>query len=475
MAQTPIRVRARTPSIPELGAARLSHPNLKWVDRANLKLEYRAPETLLPAPRNARTHSKKQITQIAASIQQFGFVNPILLDTTSKIIAGHGRVEAAKLLGISKVPTIRLDHLSENERRAYLIADNRLAELAGWDQEILAIEFGELAAFDTAFDIEVTGFDGADIDRILEAGESTPSSTEPPEDLEPRAPVVSRKVDLWQLGHHRILCADARDPTAFEDLLDGKKAQMVFTDPPYNVPIDGHVGGLGRVRHREFAMASGEMSQADFTKFLTTVLSNLAAVSTDGSIHYVCMDWRHLQEILVAGNAAYTELKNLCVWNKDNGGMGTFYRSKHELVLVFKNGTAAHINNFGLGEKGRYRTNVWDYAGANTLHPSRMAELAMHPTVKPVALVADAIKDCSKRGGIVLDAFGGSGTTLIAAEQTGRNGYLLELDPAYVDVTIRRWQAKTGLKAIHSELGATFDELTAERTGSGAEKTDHGA
>jgi len=447
---------------------------LEWTDRANLKIDYRTPASLTPAIRNARTHSRKQITQIAASIRQFGFVNPILVDSDGAIVAGHGRVAAAKSLGLATVPTIRLGHLSAAQRQAYILADNRLAELAGWNHEILAIELGELAAFDPDFSVEITGFDGADIDRILETGKPSLPPAEPPEDLEPRVPGVSRRGDLWQLGRHRILCADARDFADLEALLGGKKAQMVFTDPPYNVHIDGHVSGLGRVRHREFAMASGEMSQAEFTKFLTKVLSNLAAVSADGSIHYVCMDWRHLQEVLTAGNAAYTEYKNLCVWNKDNAGMGAFYRSKHELVLVFKKGTAAHINNFRLGEKGRYRTNVWDYPGANTLRPDRMDDLAMHPTVKPVALVADAIKDCSKRGGIILDAFGGSGTTLIAAECTGRLGYLLELDPAYVDVTIRRWQTKTGQKAFNPKLKATFDELETERAGSNTEEASHG-
>jgi DNA modification methylase len=466
MIQPRVRVRTRTTAASETVSAQSVHPELDWTNRANLQIEYRAPASLTPAIRNARTHSKKQIAQIAASIRKFDFVNPILVDTDGAIVAGHGRVEAAKLLRMKSVPTIRLDHLSAAERRAYLIADNRLAELAGWNYEILAIEFGELAAFDPDFSVEITGFDGADIDKILEAGKPSPSYTEPAEDLEPCVPGVSRKGDLWQLGRHRILCANARDLAALEALLGGKKAQMVFTDPPYNVHIDGHVSGLGRVRHREFPMASGEMSQGEFTEFLTKVLSNLAAVSTDGSIHYVCMDWRHLQEVLTAGSAAYTEYKNLCVWKKDNAGMGAFYRSQHELVLVFKNGKAAHINNFGLGEKGRYRTNVWDYAGVNTLRPDRMDELAMHPTVKPVALVSDAIKDCSKRGGIILDAFGGSGTTLIAAERTGRLGYLLELDPAYVDVTIRRWQAKTGQKAFNPKLKATFDEIAAERVGS---------
>ncbi len=225
---------------------------------------------------------------------------------------------------------------------------------------------------------------------------------------------------VQQLDDHRILCGDAQDPESFESLFGGERAQLAFTDPPYNVSIDGHVSGLGQIHHREFAMACGEMSEAEFTGFLATVLGNMAKVSIDGAIHMVCMDWRHMGEILAAGKSAYTELKNLAVWAKDNGGMGSFYRSQHELVFIFKNGTAPHINNFGLGEKGRYRTNVWHYAGVNTLRPGRNAELALHPTPKPVVMVADAIKDCSKRSGIVLYAFGGSGTTLIAAHKTGR-------------------------------------------------------
>lgn len=463
-----IRTRTRNvPSAASLSPHQGTDPReLGLLDRAQLKIDYRPPASLKPANRNARTHSKKQIAQIAASIRQFGFVSPVLVDADGAIIAGHGRVAAAKSLGLENVPTIRLDHLSADERRAYLIADNRLAELAGWDAEILPIELGELANLDLSFDIEITGFETVDLDRLLTSGKSKAEPAEAIEDLEPRGNVVSRVGDLWELGGHRVLCADARDPASYEALLDGQKAQMVFTDPPYNVPIAGHVSGLGKVRHREFPMASGEMSASAFTEFLTKVLSNLGAASIDGSIHYVCMDWRHLEELSAAGKAAYTELKNLCVWNKDNGGMGTFYRSKHELVFVFKNGKAAHINNFGLGEKGRYRTNVWDYPGVNTLNPQRADELAMHPTVKPVAMVADAIKDCSNRGGIVLDAFGGSGTTLMAAERTQRLGYLIELDPAYVDVIVRRWQAKAGRLALHAARKATFDEITIERSGS---------
>jgi DNA modification methylase len=238
---------------------------------------------------------------------------------------------------------------------------------------------------------------------------------------------------------------------------------MVFTDPPYNVRIDGHVCGLGRIKHAEFAMASGEMSEAEFTAFLTTVLGNLAAHSLDGSLAYVCMDWRHLYELLGAGREVYTQLKNICVWNKDNGGMGNLYRSKHELVCVFKVGDAPHLNNIDLGRYGRYRTNVWDYAGVNTLKADRLDELAMHPTVKPVALVADAIQDCTRRGDLVLDAFVGSGTTIIAAERTGRIGYGLELDPHYVEVAIARWEKRTGKRAVHADSGLTIEALGAAR------------
>jgi DNA modification methylase len=253
-----------------------------------------------------------------------------------------------------------------------------------------------------------------------------------------------------------VLCGDATRAEAFAALLGEERAQMVFTDPPYNVPIDGHVCGLGRVKHREFAMAVGEMSPAEFIAFLETVLDNLVAHSGDGAIHFICMDWRHIGELLAAADLSYRELKNVCVWNKTNGGMGSLYRSKHELIFVFKSGGAPHINNVALGKHGRYRTNVWDYAGVNSLKAGRLDELALHPTVKPVALVADAILDCSNRGGLVLDCFLGSGTTLIAAEKTGRRAAGMELDPTYVDTALRRWEAFTGGKAIHAESGRSF-------------------
>lgn len=426
----------------------------------DLKVEYRDPKVLKPYDRNARTHSKKQIRQIADSIEEFGFTNPVLIDGTGRIIAGHGRVAAAKLLGIDEVPTIRLENMSEVEIRAYVIADNRLAELADWDDEILAIELQALVELD--FDVEVTGFETAEIDLLID-GLDVPGAIDDGDripEVDPSASRVTQAGDLWLLGRHRLLCGDATKRESFERLMAGERAQMVFTDPPYNVPIDGHVCGLGRIRHAEFAMASGEMSEAEFTGFLETVLGHLAAHSADGALHFVCMDWRHVYELLSASRETYGEMKNLCVWAKTNAGMGSLYRSQHELVFVFKNGSAPHVNNVELGRHGRYRTNIWQYAGVNALGAERDDELAMHPTVKPVALVADAIRDCSRRGDIVLDAFGGSGTTLVAAERAGRRGYAIEIDPLYVDVTLERFRATFGEEPVHEASGLTFSELS---------------
>jgi DNA modification methylase len=429
-----------------------------------MKVEYTRVRELRPYANNARTHSKKQVRQIANSIEKFGFCNPVLIDDEKQIIAGHGRVEAAKLLGIDAVPTCRLSHLSEADKRAYILADNRLAEKAGWDKELLAIELQGLIDLD--FEIELTGFEMPEIDVILEDAREAKGDPSEPEDGVPQypsGPVVTQAGDLWVLGNHRLLCADAREEAAYDRLLEGAKAQFVFTDPPYNVAIDGNVCGLGRIRHREFAMGRGEMSEAEFTSFLETIFERLAEHTVDGSIHQICIDWRHMWEMLAAGRAVYRELKNLCVWNKTNAGMGSFYRSKHEMIFVWKSGSTGHINNFELGQHGRNRTNVWDYAGVNSMRAGRLEELAMHPTVKPVALVADAIKDCSGRGGLVLDPFCGSGTILIAAERTGRKARSLELDPSYVDVAVRRWQTYTGKAAILAASGETFETIEEQR------------
>lgn len=425
------------------------------------KIESCRPQELRVYDQNARTHSKRQIRQIANSVTRFGFVNPVLISDDNQIIAGHGRVQAAKLLGMDAVPVVRLSHLTPDERRAYVIADNKLAENAGWDEEILAIELQALVDLD--FDVELTGFSLAEIDFVLDGNAN--AEQEAKDDIIPVAisgPAVTQRGDIWELGTHRLMCGDARDPQDVARLLDGGLADLIFTDPPYNVEIDGNVGGLGAVKHREFAFASGEMSPQEFTAFLTVTLGNAASVARDGAIAFVCMDWRHMSELMEAGSGVFTELKNLCVWNKTNAGMGTFYRSKHELVFVYKIGTAAHINSFGLGETGRYRTNVWDYAGANVVGAARDGDLAMHPTVKPVAMIKDAIQDCSRRGGVVLDVFAGSGSTLIAAENCGRSARLLEYDPHYCDTIIRRFETHTGEKARNVETGAGFEAYTAE-------------
>ena len=429
-------------------------------------IEHIPPDRLRPWASNARTHSKKQLRQIADSIRTFGFTNPVLIDEDGTILAGHGRVAAARMMGLEAVPCRRIGEMTAGQKRAYVIADNKLALNAGWDEEILTIELQGLLETDLEFDIDVIGFSIPKIDALIE-GLSPEDDGDPADDLLPEdGPPVSRVGDLWELGPHRVICGNALESETFDRLLGDERARMVFTDPPYNVPIDGHVGGSGATKHREFVMASGEMSPDAFTAFLKTAFGNLAAYSHDGSIHYICMDWRHLEEMMAAGRAAYSEFKNLIVWAKDNGGMGTFYRSRHELVFAFKHGMAPHINNFELGQHGRYRTNVWQYRGVNTLRTGRMDELSLHPTVKPVAMIADAIRDVSERNGIILDAFGGSGSTLIAAHKTGRRARLVELDPVYVDRIVRRWQDYARDDAILAGTDRRFEDIVTERRGS---------
>lgn len=383
----------------------------------------------------------------------------MLLDHGNTIIGGHGRVAAAKQLEMSLVPTIRLENLSPDQVRAYIIADNRLAEKAGWDKSILQIELQHLLTIDD-FDITITGFETPEIDLLL----TTESDKTDPDDafeVAEAAQAVTQPGDMWHLGKHRILCGSSLEQKSYSTLMASRRADVVFIDPPYNVAIDGHVCGNGSVRHREFEMASGEMSEFEFISFLTSSLRLLARYSTSGSIHFVCMDWRHMGELLTAGKQVYDSLLNLCIWVKNNGGMGSFYRSRHELVFVFRNGHNQHRNNVQLGRYGRNRTNVWEYPSVNTL--SKVSDegnlQALHPTPKPIALVADALLDCSARGDIVLDAFLGSGSTLIAAERTGRTCYGIELDRLYVDVAIRRWQRYTGDHAVNLTSGKQFEDL----------------
>lgn len=432
----------------------------------NLKIEYVAPDKLRPYPGNARSHSRKQLKLIENSIKQFGFTNPILVTADREVVAGHGRLQAAKSLGMKLVPVVALSSLSEADKKALVIADNRIAELAGWDRDILAIEYQGL--HDLQFDdLEVTGFSLGEIDTILDdASEKQPIEPGPEDHIIPAstsAP-VSRKGDLWVLGTHRLLCGDARSGADYARLLEGDSADLVLTDPPFNVRVDGNISGLGKVRHEEFAMASGEMSEAEFTTFLSTFLGCAKAYSRNGAILFVFMDWRHLFELTCAGREQGLSAKNLIVWAKDNAGMGTFYRSKHELAFVFKNGDGPHTNTFELGQHGRYRTNVWEYAGVNTFKSGRLDELAMHPTVKPVAMLADAIRDVTKRSAIILDPFAGSGSTLIAAEKTGRHARCIEYEPKYCDVIVRRWQAYTGKAATFEGIDLTFEDFEAARS-----------
>jgi DNA modification methylase len=433
---------------------------------SNLKIVYRRIDTLQPDPSNPRRHSKKQIGQIAESIKVFGFIVPILIDRDGKKIAGHGRVLAARALGMTKVPTVCLDHLTPAQARVFMIADNKLTENAAWDDQLLAQQFKDLSLLGLDFSLEVTGFDMAEIDLRISSLEDRPEDDDPADGVPGVAagPPVSKLGDLWRLGRHRLLCGSALDTTAFTALMGEERGSVVFTDPPYNVPIDGHASGLGTIHHRPFPMASGEMNGAEFTAFLRQAFLNLAAFSVDGALHYICMDWRHVDELLAAGRGTYGAPKNLCVWVKDNAGMGSLYRSQHELLFVFKHGRHRHRNNVQLGQFGRNRSNVWHYPGANSFaRCGAEGNLsALHPTVKPVAMIADAILDCSARGDIVLDGFVGSGTTVIAAERTGRRCYGIELDPVYVDTIIRRWQGLTGGTADHAASGRGFDDLARE-------------
>jgi hypothetical protein len=364
---------------------------------AQLKIEYVDPKSLKPNPANARTHSRHQIRQLVRSVKQFGFLNPAIIDRNGMIIAGHGRVLAAIQLDLDKIPIIRVEDLTPDDLRSYVIADNRIAEMAGWDKSILAIELEYLISTEN-IDIEVTGFEMGEIDAILQEAANLPE--EPETVALDNGPAVSQLGDLWHLGEHRILCGNSLEEQSYATLLNKRRADVVFADAPYNVPIHGHVGGNGAIHHREFAMACGEMTEEQFLAFLTAALRLLARFSKPGSVHFLSMDWRHLRVLLDAGQRVYDQLLNLCVWVKNTAGMGSFYRSQHELVLVFRNGNAKHRNNIQLGKFGRNRSNVWNYPGINTLSKSSEEGnlLAMHPTSKPARLVADAILDCTARG-----------------------------------------------------------------------------
>lgn len=417
---------------------------------------------LHPNPKNARKHPPGQIDLLAANIEEFGFLIPIVIDETGLVLAGHGRLEAAKKLGLKALPCVMADHLTEAQKKAFALADNRIAELSEWDEDLLGEALEELSLED--LDYEITGFDTVDMDRLLgspndnRGDPETGLSEDADDDLPDLArTAVTRPGDLWLLGDHRLICGDALVTETYRHLLQGTPIRQVFTDPPYNVAIEGHVSG--KKGFREFAMAAGEMSEGEFLDFLENVLAEAVRCVIDGAILHVCMDWRHLNALFIAGRATGLELKNLCVWVKPNAGMGSFYRSQHELVAVFKHGKAKHLNNFGLGARGRFRSNIWAYPSVIGPRDGINGPEDGHPTVKPTGLVMDALRDCSKRGEAVLDPFGGSGTTLIAAERVGRRAHLIEIDPLYVDLTVRRWQHLTGEDAVLDEDGRSFTEI----------------
>ncbi|MAF68665.1 MAG: DNA methylase N-4 [Micavibrio sp.] len=421
------------------------------------KIENIKLDKLSPYDNNPRTHSTKQIEQIVNSIKQFGFTIPILIDEKDMILAGHGRLLAARQMDLESVPCLRATSMSEAQKRAYIIADNKLTENGGWDNELLIEEFQYLESLDLDFDLSITGFETAEIDILLSDEKENKDDDNIP-DVDETGHAITSTGDVWLLGKHKVICGDSLKSETYESLLGNERAGLVFTDPPYNVVIDGHVCGKGHVKHEEFVMASGEMSKEEFTNFLKTASERMIEFSEEGSIHYICMDWRHIEELQTAASLANYELKNMCVWVKDNGGMGSLYRSRHELIFVFKNGNKSHINNVQLGKHGRNRTNVWEYPGVNSFK-GQMKDLALHPTVKPTNLVQDAILDCSNRGDIILDPFGGSGTTIIAAEKSERKARLIEIDPKYCDVILRRWQNLTGLDALNLNTELSFNEM----------------
>jgi DNA modification methylase len=417
---------------------------------------------LIPDPDNPRKHGRAQISAIAKSIEAFGFNAPVLVDKNNKIVAGHGRYEAAKLLGLDKIPIVSLSHLTPTQAKAYMLADNKLTDRSTWDDNKLAIQLKELSDLVLGFEIEAIGFEPPEIDLRIQSLDSALEEADDQFELA-TGPVVSRTGDLWLLGSHRLYRGSALDVTSYNALSNGEKAAAAITDPPYNVRIDGHVSGNGRTTHREFAMASGEMSDAEFTDFLYQTFQRISAYCRDGALIYSFMDWRHMSEILAAGRAASLDLLNLCVWAKTNGGMGSLYRSRHELVFVFKSGKDPHTNNVQLGRFGRNRSNLWNAPGANSFaRNSSKNQLESHPTVKPIALVADAILDCTKRNDIVIDPYLGSGTTILAAERTGRRCHAIEIDGRYVDTAIKRWErlTKQEAKDVH---GKTFAQTRSDR------------
>lgn len=428
-----------------------------------LRIEYLPINSLKAGPNRTRKHSRRQLKELARAIREHGFLVPVVIYGDNVLATGNARVEAAAAAGLSEVPVVRADHLSDEQMRLFALADNKLAEGAEWDLDAVRAEFADIAVIAPELDLDSSGFCIAERDIIFGRHRTDELADLDDAPAPAKSPPISRVGDRYRLGRHTLVCGDATDEAVLAAAVGGRQVRTVASDLPYNVRIAGNVSGLGEHKHREFAMASGEMSKSQFIDFLARAITGTRPYLIDGAILYLFMDWRHLPELVQASARSELAYLNLLVWAKTNAGMGSFYRSAHELIGVFKHGEAPHRNNVNLGRDGRNRTNVLHYPGANTFAKGRKKALELHPTVKPVALMADLILDSSGPGELILDPFGGSGTTLIAVEKTERTACLVELDPGYVDVT-RRFEELTGVDAVHEESGLPFAQLAAQRS-----------
>lgn len=440
--------------------------NATTLPRPDIEVDYLSIDEIKIGEIKLRRHARRQIDKLSRNIDRNGFLIPVLVDANGVLICGHARIEAARHLGLERVPAIRVTHMTPEEIRAFAIAENRLSELSDWDRDVLKAELGVLIGLDLEFDMELTGFEMPEIEVILAGSEdqAVEDGDEDDDPVPPGALPVTRLGDVWISadGSVTLVCGDSRSEDTYRLLLGDELADLIVTDPPFNLSVTKFIGGNGRAQRREFREASGEMSDAQFLQFLHDILRLYAQFGKDGSLHYVFMDWRHIDALITAGRDIYQAFINLGVWRKTTGGMGGLYRSAHELCAIFKKGDAPHVNNVQLGRFGRNRSNVWTHQGANTFRKGRDADLAAHPTVKPVEMIKDIIKDASHRDGLVLDAFVGSGTTLLAAVRTGRRGAGIEIDPLFVDVSIRRIQSATGLTFVQRETGERFEDRAAQ-------------
>ena len=422
----------------------------------DLTFEYVSIDDLSFPARTLSQVNDRQHRQLMASITEFGFIAPLVISRGNEVIVCEKRLAAARELGLTQVPVVRANTLTPLQIRQYRIADNRLNELREWDADALKAELDEIIVLDPDVNIEALGYEVAEFDVAVQVV----TEGEDPADIAPELPAEpqSRPGDIWEIDGHRLGCGDARDADFLRRLLDGEQPTCVFADPPFNRPVAQHIGGKGRIKHPEFVMASGEMSDAEFQQFQIDWLVQAVAVAQPGALIYVASDWRAPLATLAAAQTAGLEQVNFCTWELASPRLGSFYRSACEYFPVWKKPGGKSRNNVMLGRSGRHRSNCWHYPGANSFGAGR-ATLHLHPTVKPLALVLDILLDCTARGDAILDPFCGSGTTLLAAQRTGRKARVIELDPRYVDVAVRRYQDVFGRAPRLQGSGLTLDEL----------------